>query len=197
VFAPYLLVLGLSPVRVSSLRLPRPWTRWLSEAIREEEVELEETVHPRRGRARDAVLALTAGAVVVGASIAMEKSAVKLGRHAGVPAILTGGIMLAAVTSLPNAVAAIYWATRGRGAALLSTALNSNAINVLAGLLLPGTLLGLGSPDGPTVFLAACYFGLTSLALLCALRGRGLSRSDGALIILAYLAILAVLVAIA
>ena len=41
--------------------------------------------------------------------------------------------MLAVVTSLPNAVSAVYLARRGRGAAVLSTALNGNAINVIAG----------------------------------------------------------------
>ena len=49
--------------------------------------------------------------------------------------------MLAAVTSLPNAVAAVYLARRGRAAATLSEALNSNTINVLAGLLLPAALI--------------------------------------------------------
>ena len=42
--------------------------------------------------------------------------------------------MLAVVTSLPNAVTAVYLARRGRGAAVPSTALNSNAINVTAWL---------------------------------------------------------------
>jgi hypothetical protein len=42
------------------------------------------------------------------------------------------------VTSLPNAASAVYLAVRGRDAATLSIALNSNAINVTAGQLLPG-----------------------------------------------------------
>ena len=49
----------------------------------------------------------------------------------GVPPIVIGGLVLAAVTSLPNAVAAVYLARRGSGTAVLSTALNSNALNVL------------------------------------------------------------------
>ncbi|MHB1818741.1 MAG: ABC transporter permease [Streptosporangiaceae bacterium] len=53
--------------------------------------------------------------------------------------------MLAAVTSLPNAVAAVYLARRGRGAATLSTALNSNTLNAaaLAGFALPTFLTAL------------------------------------------------------
>ena len=51
---------------------------------------------------------------------------------------------------LPNSVAAVYLAARGRGAAMLSTTLNSNALNVTAGLLLPATIAGLGGvgPSG-------------------------------------------------
>ena len=50
---------------------------------------------------------------------------------------MTGGWALVVVTSLPNAVSAVYLAMRGRGGAVLSTTLNSNAINVIAGLLIP------------------------------------------------------------
>jgi Ca2+/Na+ antiporter len=61
--------------------------------------------------------------------------------------IVTGGVVLAAVTSLPNAVAAVYLAIRGRGAAMLSTTLNSNTLNVTGGLLLPAAITGLGAPS--------------------------------------------------
>ncbi len=101
---------------------------------------------------------------------------------------MVGGLILAAVTSLPNAVAAVYLATRGRGAAVLSTALNSNALNVVAGLLLPGAIVGLGAPSGQTTFVAACYLGLTAFALAFAYLDRGLRRIPGALIIAFYAA---------
>ncbi len=96
--------------------------------------------------------------------------------------------MLAAVTSLPNAVAAVYLAGRGRGAATLSTALNSNTLNVVAGLLLPGALLGLGAPSGQAGLVTAWYAGLTVAVLAVAWRHRGLRRRSGAAIIFAYAA---------
>jgi len=104
-----------------------------------------------------------------------------------VPGIVTGGLILAVVTSLPNAVAAIYLARRGRGAAALSTALNSNALNVAVGLLLPATVIGLGPRTGPGTLVAAWYAGLTILALVLAWRHSGLRRGHGALIVAAYL----------
>ncbi|MGH3255230.1 MAG: hypothetical protein ACRDOU_07430, partial [Streptosporangiaceae bacterium] len=81
-----------------------------------------------------------------------------------VPEIVIGGLVLAAVTSLPNAVAAVYLAARGRGAATLSTALNSNTLNVAAGLLLPAAVIGLGRPGEATARLLLCSVILTGAA---------------------------------
>jgi len=196
VLMPYAAVLGVRHERLAHLRLPAAWSSWLVAAISEEELELEVAIHPRRGGARDAVVALAATAVVVGASIAMERAATELGSRHAVPGIVTGALVLAGVTSLPNAVAAVYLAMRGRGAAVLSTALNSNAINVVAGFLIPTTLLGQGAPSGQTIFVTACYLTMTALALTLAYLGRGLNRSGGLVILAAYLLFAAVLLAV-
>jgi Ca2+/Na+ antiporter len=126
--------------------------------------------------------------VVIIASVIMERAAAGIGQRADVPQIITGGLVLAAVTSLPNAVAAVYLASRGRGAATLSTALNSNTLNVVAGLLIPGTLLGLGHLSGPTLLVTIWYAGLSLAVLALAWRHQGLTRPAGAAIIIAYAA---------
>jgi cation:H+ antiporter len=197
VLAPYAAVLSVRRERLTRLRLPASWTGWLTAAIGEEEIELEAAVHPRRGSARDGLVAAGAVVVVVAASVAMERTASELGTRHAVAPIVVGALVLAAVTSLPNAVAAIYLASRGRGAAVLSTALSSNMINVLAGLLIPTTLLGLGAPSGETTFVVACYLAMTILALACAYVNRGLRRGAGILIVIAYLAFAGVLLATA
>lgn len=93
-------------------------------------------------------------------------------------------------------MSALYLAVRGRGAATLSIALNSNTLNVTVGLLLPGILVGLGAPSGQATLIAAWYLRLTALTLACASAGRGLRRFHGALIIGGYLAfVTAVLIA--
>ena len=186
VLVPYLVVSGLHPGRLRELGLPRAWADWLSEAVAEEEQELEPAIHPPRATGSDVIVALIATAVVVGASTAMELTASKLGARHHVPELVTGGLILAGVTSLPNAVAALYLAARGRGAATLSIALNSNALNVVAGLLLPGVIVGLGAPSGDGTLIAAWYLGLTVVTLVCAYHGRGLRRGHGALIIAGY-----------
>lgn len=188
VLLPYLVFLGVPHDRLVRLRVPRSWVAWLREAILESEAELVVAIHPERGRRRDAVEAGLACLVVVGASVAMERAAATLGSRFGTPPIVTGGLVLAAVTSIPNAVAAVYLALRGRGAATLSTALNSNALNVTAGLLLPGTIAGLGASSGTSTFVAASYLGLTAIAIALAYGDRGLRRSHGALIVAIYVA---------
>jgi len=194
VMMPYAAVLGMRRARLESLRLPSGWVRWLTAAIHEEETELAEAIRPRRGTWRDGLAAAGALIVVVGASTAMEVTATALGRRYAVADIITGGLVLAVVTSLPNAVTAVYLARRGRGAAVLSTALNSNAINVIAGLLIPASLAGLGPHSGQGTLVAAWYAGLTVLALAFAYRGRGLGRLSGAVIIAGYLAFVTALV---
>ena len=98
----------------------------------------------------------------------MERSVSVLGARFAVPAAITGAIVLAAVTSLPNAVAAVYLARRGRAAATLSEALNSNTLNVLAGLLLPAAIIA--GPDlGAALPIALWYGTLTAATLALAL----------------------------
>ena len=195
IFMPYLIALGMDGRPLP--RLPRRLAGWLTTAVIEEEVELAEAIRPRRGRPQDAVVAVAALVLVVTASVAMEVAASALGRHYAVPGIVTGGVVLAGVTSLPNAVAAVYLAAKGRGAAVLSTALNSNALNVIAGLMLPAAITGLGRPSGQAALVAGWYAGLTLFALAVAYRDRGLRRAAGLLIIGAYLVFLGSLLAIA
>jgi cation:H+ antiporter len=191
---PYVAVLGMRRARLEQLRLPVGWVRWLVAAVHEEEAELAEAIRPRRGTWRDAIATAVALFAVIGASTVMEVAAAALGRRYAVADIVTGGLVLAVVTSLPNAVSAVYLAWRGRGAAVLSIALNSNAINVVAGLLIPACLAGLGPRSGPGTLVAAWYAGLTGFALALAARGRGLGRLSGAAIIAGYLAFVTALV---
>ena len=188
VLAPGAVLLGLPRARLARLAVPDSWTRWLIAAVHEEEAELAEAIRPQAGTWRDGLAAAAALAAVVAASTVMELAATALGSRYAVADIITGGLVLAVVTSLPNAVSAVYLAIRGRGAAVLSTALNSNAINVAAGLLIPASITGLGPRTGQGLLVAGWYAGLTLLALALAYRGRGLSRPPGTVIIACYLA---------
>lgn len=186
VVVPYVVVSALSPGGLLRLGLAPRQVDWLLDVIEKEEEELALGIHPVTGGRLDATVALASLAVVVVASIVMERAAETLGRHFGVSSLVVGGVVLAAVTSLPNAVGAVYLAVRGRGAATLSEAMNSNMLNVLVGLLLPGVVLGLGTTGSAGLLIAAWYVGLTVLCLLMAYVSRGLTRQEGVLIMIGY-----------
>ena len=186
VVALYGVALGASDRGLARLRLPRRWITWLRSAVTEEEAELESAIRPAPGRWPDVAIAAGSLVVVVAASVTMERAASALGTRFAIPEIVVGGLVLAAVTSLPNAVAAVYLAARGRGAATLSTALNSNTLNVVIGLLIPAALIGLGRPSGQTILAGVWYLGLTAAVLAFAYRDRGIWRVTGILVIAAY-----------
>ena len=178
---PYAYLAGSRRVRQGRSRAGR----WLTMAIREEDLELHPALIPGSKRL-DLIVTALALVVVVGASVVMERSAQSLGVRFSVPNIVVGGLVLAAVTSLPNAVAAVYLARRGRGTAMLSTALNSNALNIAFGLLLPAAVVGLGVTTSREVVVALWYAGLTAVVLLFAYRDHGLRRHTGMVVLVAY-----------
>ena len=162
-------------------------------AVAEEEAELDEAIRPRRARGGDFLTAGLSLVVVVAASVAMEHGATSLGHHFDVPDAVIGALVLAAVTSLPNAVAGIHLAATGRGAAALSTTLNSNNLNVVVGLLVPGLFLGLARLSVPGGLTAWWYAGLTLLTLGLAFASRGLHRWQGAVIVTGFVVYVAVM----
>jgi len=185
VFVPYVAV-SAAPRRAARLRLPRSWRNFLVRAVREEEAERSGAPRAPAGGRRDAVVAALALLVVVLASVGMEATGTALGARYGVPDIVVGGIVLAAVTSMPNAVAAVFLARRGRASATLSEAFNSNTLNVLAGLLIPAVIIATPSLGG-ALRIAVWYGVLTVATIVLALAGRGINRRSGALIIASYL----------
>jgi cation:H+ antiporter len=195
VLVPYVVISAVHPARRHALPLPPAWREWLAGAVSDEELELTAALSARKGSPLDAVTGAAALVVVVGASTVMERAGVRIGAHYTIPGIVTGGLLLAAVTSLPNVVSAVYLAIRGRGSATMSSALNSNTLNVLAGLLIPAAILGAPAPTAGAVATAAWYGGLTVVVVGLAWVGRGLTRAPGILIIAAYLTLVPVLVA--
>ena len=195
VFVPYVAVSAESPAARARIRLPARWSEWLARALAEEEAELAVAIRPKRADRRDGLVGLTALVVVVGASVAMEEQATTIGARMGWSQIIVGGLILAAVTSLPNLVAAIYLSSRGRGGAALSEAFNSNVFNVIVGLLLPGAILGIASEAGSGLLVALAYSALTCMALALAFRGHGLTRLTGSIIIAGYCVFVVAMVA--
>lgn len=196
VLVPYAVLLWAGPARIgrAGRGVPPRLASWAASAVAEEELELRDALRPARATPTDAVVGLVSLAVVVVASTAMERGATSVAHRYDIDGIVVGGVMLAVVTSLPNAVAGVYLARRARGAAVLSTALNSNNLNAVVGLLLPAAVLGAVSFSGRDSWVAAWYLGMTVLALALASAERGLHRLPALLLIGAYTGFVAWLV---
>lgn len=193
-FVPYLGVAAL-PRRLWPV--PTRLRRWLSDAVRQEGEDLAggyPSAAPNPA-GRESLVALWMLALVIGASALMEHSASVAGKALGWPPVVVGAVVLAAVTSLPNVVAAVYLARAGRGAAMLSEAMNSNTMNVLGGLLLPALAGAPGLHDlgAGTTLTAGCYLAFTLLALGSAFARSGMGRPVGGLLVVLYGGFLAAL----
>jgi cation:H+ antiporter len=190
VAAPYVVLASLRPRQVS--RLPVPLRR----AVREEQRDARWAGHAGRGGVYDVLSLAPALAGVVGGATAMVYSAQSLGHRWDVSDVIIGTLVLAALTGIPNVVAAVRLALHGRGPAAVSESLNSNNANILVGLCIPALVLGIDPPSGLARFAAGAMVAMTVLACGFAYQGGGLTRREGGLIIALYVAF-AVIVATA
>jgi len=192
VFVPYVVLASMSPASRGRLPIPVRLRGTLTGAMTQEEDDLD--LHPGRGGRVDVAVAAVALVLVVASSVLLEGTGSNLGKAWEISDLVVGAVLLAIVTSIPNAVAAVHLARRGRGAATLSTTTNSNNINIVVGLLLPAALLGLGTITPAAGVAARWYLGLTAATLAWAFVRRGLTRVDGVAIGLAYAAFVVLLV---
>jgi len=201
VLVPYVVVMAQPGAVQGSAALAERWPglwrvlAWLSAAIREEEQDLGGAAAPFTpgGPRRDALAAVASLVVVVAASTVMERTASSLGQHFDVPGAVTGGVALAAITSLPNVVAALHLARRGRGPAVLSEALNSNTLNMVAGLIVPAALLGKTAISASGVPMAWWCAATTLVAVTAIYVSRGVRNRLGVVLVASYLAFVGVL----
>ena len=190
-----LAVLALAPyVTISALhararaRLPAV----LRAAVAEEQQDARRDEFARPATGLDALAIVPALAAVVGGSYGMVAAAQSLAHRWDVSDVVLGALVLAALTSIPNLIAAVRLALHGRGAACVSESLNSNNANILVGLCLPAVILGIGSASGIVIFAAWWMVGMTAVAVALGFGG-GLTRREGAAIVALYVVFAAVL----
>jgi cation:H+ antiporter len=186
VLLPYVALMAMQPRQIAQLGLPRRTRRFLEVAVGHAHRNARKRASIRRASWRDpAWVALSVAAIVV-ASVAAVHSAVSLGERWGVSEDIVGTFVLAAMTSVPNVVAAVQLAREGRGAAVVSETLNSNTLNILVGICLPGLLFGFAAPTSRLVFAALWLLGMKLVALVASGERRGLRREGGALLMALY-----------
>ena len=209
IFVPYVAISSLHPQHVEALRfVPGPIRRFLAIAVGSgerrdvrghDEIECDEASAPLAAISSAMFEALTlvpALAVIVIGSIGMVYTALIQGARWHVPQTLVGVLVLAALTGIPNAVAAVRLAMRGHGPVIVSEALNSNTLNLVVGIGLPALVIGLGPVTRFTVLCLVWLIAMTVLVLGLMLRGGKLGRGEGIAVILAWIAFAVVTVLI-
>jgi cation:H+ antiporter len=121
--------------------------------------------------------------LIVAGSFGMVEAALTLGARWGLASGLVGALVLGPLTSLPNALTGIRLGLAGRGAALVTEVLNSNTINLVAGVALPSIFVGLAAhPGRDQIDLALLAAGtLAAIGLLAA--PAGIRRPGAAILI--------------
>lgn len=195
VLVPYLALLAMRPPEVAHLRLPAAARRFLGVAVGHAHCDTRQRKMLQHAAWKDMVWFAIALALIIGASVGAVHSAVWLGSRWNVSHGIIGMLVLAALTSVPNVIAAVQLAREGRGAAVVSEALNSNTLNILAGLCLPALVLGFAPPSGLVVFAVLWLIAMKLVALAAASRRQGLQRGGGVLLVVLYLVFAAVIVA--
>lgn len=185
-FIPYGMLVGLRPRHVDRLSLPGGLAHLLSKAasqVHEEETEpqqAEESWLP-------IWLAPCALLVIVIASVWLVQAALILAERWNLPHALVGGVVLASLTSIPNAYTAVHLAHRGRGAAVVSATVNSNTLNLVVGLALPAVVFGRKGAASGVLIELGWLLGMTVIGLLLLLPAKGMTRLEGAGMIALYL----------
>jgi cation:H+ antiporter len=196
VLTPYVALAAMRrPERIAGFRLPRKARSFLSAAIAHSHAHTRGRSHVAAASWRDGVWLAASIVIIVGASFGAVDSAVALGLHWGINETIIGMLVLAALTSIPNVIAAIELARDGRGSAVISEALNSNSFNFLAGIALPAIAIGFAAPRSGILYAAVWLLFMKLVALVAASRKGGLSRVGGAAIIVLYLLFVAAVIA--
>lgn len=150
--------------------------------------ELSEPRHARHVGGRSLLLIPPALAVIVFGSVGMVHAGLHLGHAAGLSNVLIGVLVLAVVTSIPNAYTGVRLGLARRGSALMSEAMNSNTINLVGGLAIPALFVGVSSTSGLEKANGVWLLVLTALTLLLLFPRRGVRGPGGAILVLSWIA---------
>ena len=185
VLVPYVVLLGLGPARA-----PRQLVRFFGERHRPDHVLAhgEAVVVP-------ALMLAPALEIIVLGSTGMVESALNLAHRWNVPDVIVGVLVLAVLTSIPNAFTAARLAFQRRGAAVVSETFNSNTTNLVFGIALPALFISIGSTSSLTKFDLGWLLLMTLVAIALFARRGGVTRSGGVAILLLYLVFVAVQIA--
>lgn len=188
IMVPYVVVTAVSPQQIWHFAAQLGFGADIGNAVTDANQDAKTVESPQRPSYADMLGVFLALVSIVLASIGLVRSAIILGAHSKIPKPVLGTILLAALTGVPNAVTGAQLALRGRGSAVLSEALNSNTLNLIAGASIPVLVLGMGTLSSRTSFSLWWMVGMTLLALGFSFAQKGLGGKGGALLMSIYAA---------
>jgi cation:H+ antiporter len=194
VVVPYVALLAIGPRLARRLPLGAAESRFVGRSFGE--AHRPQRPLDSRHEAFGVILVLFAAlCLIVAGSVGAVRAATDLAQAWSVPDALVGVIVLAILTSLPNAWTGVRFGLQRRGSALMSETLNSNSINLVFGLAVPAALGSFTSFSRLAVFDLVWLVAMTTAALVLFGRRGGAGRSAGAFLIVLYGAFVAVQIA--
>jgi cation:H+ antiporter len=192
--APYVALCSLRSAQIQRLPAPAPWKRFLDVATGHIHRDARKREHIPAASWVDGVWIVVSLVLIIVSSAGMVHCAVALAGSWGISPAVVGMLVLAVLTSIPNAIAAVQLAREGRGAAVVSESLNSNTLNIVVGICLPALVLGFAAPSARIVFAALWLLGMKLVAVAAASHRHGLHRVGGAVLIGLYVVFAGVIV---
>jgi cation:H+ antiporter len=127
-------------------------------------------------------------ALIVAGSAGMVETALTLGGHWHIPDAVLGFLILAPLTSIPNAATAVRLGRAGRGGALVGETFNSNTINLAAGVILPSLFVTLAALSTLGKLQLAWLVAATLLSMVLLARPGGMRRAGATALVVLYFA---------
>jgi cation:H+ antiporter len=191
VTVPYVLLLAAGPRLARRLPLGVAESRFVRRSFGERH-RPDRSLDSRREAGGLVAVLLLALCLIVAGSVGAVRAATDLARAWSVPEELVGVVVLAILTSLPNAWTGVRFGLQRRGSALMSETLNSNSINIVAGLAVPAAIGSLAVFSGLAIFDVAWLIAMTVAALVLFGKRGGAGRGAGVVLIALYAVFLAV-----
>lgn len=129
--------------------------------------------------------------LIIAGSAGMVQGALTLGDRWHIPKAVLGVLVLAPLTSAPNAITGVRLGLAKRGAALVAETFNSNSINLGAGVIAPALFVTLAAPSATAKLAFGWLVAMTAMCLLTLGRARGMRRPHASLLIVLYLGFVA------
>ena len=125
-------------------------------------------------------------ALIVASSAGMVQAALSLGGDWKISQAILGVLVLAPMTSIPNAITGVRLGLAGRGAALVSETLNSNTVNLGVGVLVPALFTTFGVLTTGGKLQLVWLLGMTLICVGLLARRGGMGRRGGIVLVAAY-----------